>query len=126
MLPIVVVSYGVGLGVEFLFCSINKHPIQEGFLVSGMFDPLGDAGGSAAVAGRCGNRAFAVVIGKEVFGGTGMNVVNVALTARAFLFFAYPTMLSGDKVWVDTMPGDGTAVGGRFQRSYFAGSCRHG
>src|SRR5690606_1745869 len=85
VLPIVIVSYGVGLGIEFLFCSINGHPIQEGFLVSGMLIPL--------IMLVCwplwmvaGGTAFAVIIGKEVFGGTGMNIVNVALTARAFLY----------------------------------------
>lgn len=106
VLPIVVVSYGVGLGIEFLFCSIKGHPIQEGFLVSGMLIPLVmpvDVPLWMVAVGT----AFAVVIGKEVFGGTGMNILNVALTARAFLFFAYPTWLSGDKVWVST---DGQTV----------------
>lgn len=101
VLPIVVVSYGVGLGIEFLFTSIKGHPIQEGFLVSGMLIPLVmpiDVPLWMVAVGT----AFAVVIGKEVFGGTGMNVLNVALTARAFLFFAYPTQMSGDKVWVST------------------------
>ena len=109
VLPIVVVSYAVGLGIEFVFCSINKHPIQEGFLVSGMLIPLVmpvDVPLWMVAVGT----AFAVVIGKEVFGGTGMNVLNVALTARAFLFFAYPTMMSGDKVWVNTSTADGQAV----------------
>jgi Na+-transporting NADH:ubiquinone oxidoreductase subunit B len=106
VLPIVVVSYGVGLGIEFLFCSIKGHPIQEGFLVSGMLIPLVmpvDVPLWMVAVGT----AFAVVIGKEVFGGTGMNILNVALTARAFLFFAYPTWMSGDKVWVST---DGQTV----------------
>ncbi len=98
VLPIVVVSYGVGLGVEFLFCIKNQHPIQEGFLVSGMLIPLIVPADvplwMVAVA-----TVFAVVIGKEVFGGTGMNIVNVALTARAFLFFGYPTKMSGNSVW---------------------------
>ena len=101
VLPIVVVSYAVGLGVEFLFCVIKGHSIQEGFLVSGMLIPLimpVDVPLWQVAVGT----AFAVLIGKEVFGGTGMNVINVALTARAFLFFAYPTMMSGDKVWVST------------------------
>jgi Na+-transporting NADH:ubiquinone oxidoreductase subunit B len=109
VLPIVIVSYGVGLGVEFVFAAINKHAIQEGFLVSGMLIPLimpvDVPLWMVAVA-----TIFAVVIGKEVFGGTGMNVVNVALVCRAFLFFAYPTQMSGDKVWVSL--GDGTAVDG--------------
>ena len=99
VLPIVVVSYVVGLGIEFTFCSIKGHPIHEGFLVSGMLIPLVmpvDVPLWMVAVGT----AFAVIIGKEVFGGTGMNILNVALTARAFLFFAYPTWMSGDKVWV--------------------------
>mgnify|MGYP000191310198 CR=1 FL=1 len=99
VLPIVVVSYGVGLGVEFIFCIKNQHAIQEGFLVTGMLIPLILPADiplwMVAVA-----TVFAVVLGKEVFGGTGMNIVNIALTARAFLFFGYPTMMSGDKVWM--------------------------
>ena len=101
VLPIVVVSYGVGLGIEFLFTSIKGHPIQEGYLVSGMLIPLVMPVETPLWMVAVGS-AFAVVIGKEVFGGTGMNILNVALTARAFLFFAYPTMMSGDKVWVST------------------------
>jgi Na+-transporting NADH:ubiquinone oxidoreductase subunit B len=101
VLPIVVVSYGVGLGIEFLFTSIKGHPIQEGYLVTGMLIPLVMPVGTPLWMVAVGS-AFAVIIGKEVFGGTGMNILNVALTARAFLFFAYPTMMSGDKVWVST------------------------
>lgn len=99
VLPLVVVSYAAGLGVEFIFCFKNKHPIQEGFLVSGMLIPLIMPPDvplwMVAVA-----TIFAVVIGKEVFGGTGMNILNVALTTRAFLFFAYPTKMSGEEVWI--------------------------
>lgn len=99
VLPIVVVSYGVGLGIEFLFAVINKHEVEEGYLVTGMLVPLivpiDTPLWMLAVA-----VAFGVVIGKEVFGGTGMNIINPALTIRAFLFFAYPTWMSGDKVWV--------------------------
>jgi Na+-transporting NADH:ubiquinone oxidoreductase subunit B len=99
VLPLVIVSYAVGLGVEFIFCIKNKHAIQEGFLVSGMLIPLIIPADTplwmVAMA-----TIFAVVLGKEVFGGTGMNIVNIALTARAFLFFGYPTMMSGDKVWM--------------------------
>jgi len=101
VLPLIIVSYGVGLGIEFVFAAFNKHSIQEGFLVSGMLIPLivpvDVPLWMVAVA-----TIFAVIIGKEVFGGTGMNIVNVALTARAFLFFAYPTKMSGDEVWVST------------------------
>jgi Na+-transporting NADH:ubiquinone oxidoreductase subunit B len=99
VLPIVIVSYAVGLGVEFLFAIKEGHSVQEGFLVSGMLIPLivpvDTPLWMVAVA-----TVFAVVMGKEVFGGTGMNIVNVALTARAFLFFGYPTKMSGNTVWV--------------------------
>jgi len=99
VLPLVIISYAVGLGIEFAFAAVNKHAIQEGFLVSGMLIPLivpvNIPWAMLAVA-----IAFGVIIGKEVFGGTGMNVVNVALVVRAFLFFAYPTKMSGDQVWI--------------------------
>jgi len=99
VLPIVVVSYVVGLGIEFAFAQMRGHEVNEGFLVSGMLIPLVLPPDiplwMVAVA-----TAFAVVIGKEVFGGTGMNIMNPALTARAFLFFAYPQDMSGDKVWI--------------------------
>ncbi|MDT8431519.1 MAG: NADH:ubiquinone reductase (Na(+)-transporting) subunit B [Bacteroidales bacterium] len=97
--PIIVVSYVVGLGIEFVFAQIRGHEINEGFLVSGMLIPLVMPVDvplwMVALA-----TAFAVIIGKEVFGGTGMNILNPALTARAFLFFAYPTKMSGDRIWV--------------------------
>lgn len=103
VLPLVIVSYAVGLGVEFIFCIKNQHAIQEGFLVSGMLIPLIVPADTplwmVAFA-----TVFAVVLGKEVFGGTGMNIVNIALTARAFLFFGYPTMMSGDRVWMSGAP----------------------
>ncbi|MBT8282636.1 MAG: NADH:ubiquinone reductase (Na(+)-transporting) subunit B, partial [Muriicola sp.] len=92
-------SYGVGLLVEFIFAVIKGHEVEEGYLVTGMLVPLIVPIDtplwmlSVAVV-------FGVVIGKEVFGGTGMNILNPALTIRAFLFFAYPTWMSGDKVWV--------------------------
>lgn len=98
VLPIVIVAYAAGLAVEFVFGFLKGHGLHEGFLVSGMLIPLTMPVDvplwMVAVA-----TIFAVVIGKEVFGGTGMNILNVALTARAFLFFAYPTAMSGDKVW---------------------------
>ncbi|MGB1031703.1 MAG: NADH:ubiquinone reductase (Na(+)-transporting) subunit B, partial [Flavobacteriales bacterium] len=97
-LPLIVVSYGVGLGIEFVFAGLRKHAINEGFLVSGMLIPLimpiDVPLWMVAVA-----TAFAVIIGKEVFGGTGMNIINIALTTRAFLFFAYPKQMSGE-IWV--------------------------
>ncbi len=99
-IPILAVSYGVGLGIEFAFATIYRHPVAEGFLVSGMLIPL--IVPSTIPLWQVGiATAFAVVLGKEVFGGTGMNLLNPALTARAFLFFAYPAQISGDKVWVD-------------------------
>ncbi len=99
VLPLVVVSYGVGLLVEFIFAIIKGHEVEEGYLVTGMLVPLivpiDTPLWMLAVA-----VVFGVIIGKEVFGGTGMNILNPALTIRAFLFFAYPTWMSGDKVWV--------------------------
>ena len=99
VLPLVVVSYGVGLAVEFVFAVIKGHEVEEGYLVTGMLVPLivpvDTPLWMLAVA-----VVFGVVIGKEVFGGTGMNILNPALTIMAFLFFAYPTWMSGDKVWV--------------------------
>ncbi len=97
-LPLIVVSYGVGLGIEFVFAGIRKHAINEGFLVSGMLIPLiMPVDVPLWMVGVA--TAFAVIIGKEVFGGTGMNILNVALTARAFLFFAYPKQMSGE-IWI--------------------------
>ncbi len=97
--PIIVVCYVVGLGIEFAFAQMRGHEVNEGFLVTGMIIPLilppETPLWMVAVA-----TAFAVIIGKEVFGGTGMNILNPALTARAFLFFAYPSNMSGDKVWI--------------------------
>ena len=99
VLPLLIVSYGVGLAVEFIFAVIKGHEVEEGYLVTGMLVPLivpiDIPLWMLAVA-----VVFGVVIGKEVFGGTGMNILNPALTIRAFLFFAYPTWMSGDKVWV--------------------------
>ena len=99
MLPIIIVSYAVGLGIEIVFAQIKGHEVNEGFFVSGLLIPMivppETPLWQVAIA-----VAFAVVFGKEVFGGTGMNIVNPALTARAFLFFAYPADMSGDKVWI--------------------------
>ncbi len=99
MLPIIIVSYAVGLGIEIVFAQIKGHEVNEGFFVSGLLIPMivppETPLWQVAIA-----VAFAVVFGKEVFGGTGMNIVNPALTARAFLFFAYPGDMSGDKVWI--------------------------
>ena len=103
VLPIVILSYATGLGIEFTFAQIRGHEIPEGFLVSGMLIPLilpvNIPLWMVVVA-----TAFAVIIGVEVFGGAGMNIFNPALTARAFLFFAYPSQMSGDKVWIWGLP----------------------
>ena len=99
ILPMIAVSYIVGLGIEFAFAVFRGHQVNEGYLVTGLLIPmimpvdipLWMVGVSVA---------FAVLIGKEAFGGTGMNILNPALTARAFAFFAYPTYMSGNQVWV--------------------------
>ncbi|MDR0989021.1 MAG: NADH:ubiquinone reductase (Na(+)-transporting) subunit B [Prevotellaceae bacterium] len=109
VLPKIVVSYVVGLGIEFVVAQWRGEEIHEGFLVTGilipMIVPVGCPLWMLAVA-----TAFAVIFAKEVFGGTGMNIFNVAVVTRAFLFFAYPTKMSGDAVWVasDSMFGLGT------------------
>jgi len=99
VLPLIVVSYAVGLGIEFLFAQIRGHEVNEGYLVSGMLIPL-IVPPDIPLWMLALSVVFAVIIGKEVFGGTGMNVLNPALTSRAFLFFAYPAEMSGDKVWI--------------------------
>ncbi|MFW6290195.1 MAG: NADH:ubiquinone reductase (Na(+)-transporting) subunit B [Mariniphaga sp.] len=110
VLPVVIVSYGVGLGLEFVFAQVRGHEINEGFLVSGMLIPLimpiETPLWMVGVA-----TAFAVIFGKEVFGGTGMNIWNPALVARAFLFFAYPAQMSGNNVWFSLDKGDTTIDG---------------
>ena len=101
VLPLVIVSYVTGLTVEFIFAIIRKHTINEGYLVTGMLIPL-VMPVDVPLWMVAVSVIFAVVIGKEVFGGTGMNILNPALTARAFLFFAYPTKMSGNEVWINT------------------------
>ena len=99
VLPLYIVAYLVGLAIEFVSAQIQGHEVNEGYLVSGMLIPLivpvDVPLWMLAVA-----VAFAVIIGKEVFGGTGMNIWNPALLTRAFLFFSYPASMSGDKVWI--------------------------
>ena len=111
VLPLYIVSYLVGLGIEFVSAQIQGHEVNEGYLVSGMLIPLivpvDVPLWMLAIA-----VAFAVIIGKEVFGGTGMNIWNPALLTRAFLFFSYPSMMSGDTVWtggVTRFVNEGTA-----------------
>ena len=111
VLPKILVSYIVGLGIEFAWAQWKGEEIQEGFLVSGILIPL-------IIPVNCPlwilavAVAFAVIIGKEIFGGTGMNIFNPALLCRAFLFFAYPSKMSGDQVWVanDTIFGLGNTL----------------
>ena len=99
ILPLYIVSYVVGLGIEIIFAQIRKEEVNEGFFVTGFLIPLIMPADvplwmlALAVA-------FAVIIGKEVFGGSGMNVVNPALLARAFMFFSYPSQMSGDGIWI--------------------------
>lgn len=111
VLPIIVVSYVVGLGIEFVVAQIRGHEVNEGFLVSGMLIPLimpvDVPLWMVALA-----TAFAVIIGKEIFGGTGMNIFNPALLARAFVFFAYPSHISGNLVWVADLSSQKVMVDG--------------
>jgi Na+-transporting NADH:ubiquinone oxidoreductase subunit B len=111
ILPLLLVSYGVGLGIELAVAQVKGHEVSEGFFVTGILIPLiipiDTPLWMVAVA-----VAFAVIIGKEIFGGTGMNIFNIALLTRAFLFFAYPAYMSGDKVWIDGMlKGEGVVDG---------------
>ena len=112
VLPLYIVSYLVGLGIEFVSAQIKGHEVNEGYLVSGMLIPLivpvDIPLWMLAIA-----VAFAVIIGKEVFGGTGMNIWNPALLTRAFLFFSYPSQMSGDTVWVSGL-GEKTATAANF------------
>ncbi len=104
ILPILIVAMAVGLGIEFYYASRKGHGIEEGFIVSGMLIPLIMPPDlplwMLAVA-----VVFAVILGKEAFGGTGMNILNVALLTRVFVFFAYPTFISGDEVWISGVAG---------------------
>lgn len=99
ILPIVIVAHVVGLGIEFYFAYRKGHAVEEGFLVSGALIPL-IMPPDIPLWILAVSVAFAVLIGKEAFGGTGMNIWNIALLARVFVFFAYPTTISGDEVWV--------------------------
>ncbi len=109
VLPLIIVSYVVGLGIEFISAQIRGHEVNEGYLVSGLLIPMVMPVDvplwilALAVA-------FAVIIGKEVFGGTGMNIWNPALIARAFVFFAYPSKISGDTIWVEGLGKNASAV----------------
>jgi Na+-transporting NADH:ubiquinone oxidoreductase subunit B len=108
VMPIVIVSYAVGLGVEFIFAVLRGHQVSEGYLVTGMLIPL-----TLPVTIPLWMVAlaaiFCTVLGKEIFGGTGMNFMNPALLARAFLFFAFPAYMTGD-IWTDLSPEPGYAL----------------
>lgn len=99
VLPMIIVSYVVGLGIEFAVAQVKGHEINEGFLVSGLLIPM-IMPVEAPLWMVAISTAFAVIIGKEIFGGTGMNIWNPALLARAFFFFSYPSKISGDAVWI--------------------------
>jgi Na+-transporting NADH:ubiquinone oxidoreductase subunit B len=110
ILPLIIVSYVVGLGIEFVVAQLRGHEINEGYLVTGMLIPL-IMPVDVPLWMVAVSVAFAVIIGKEIFGGTGMNILNPALTARAFLFFSYPGWMTGDQVWIEGLT-KGTAVDG--------------
>jgi len=109
VLPLLIVSYVVGLGIEIFFAQVRGHEVNEGYFVTGllvpMIIPVDTPLWMLAIA-----VAFAVILGKEVFGGTGMNILNPALTVRAFLFFAYPGWMSGDFVWIQGLMKNGDQV----------------
>ena len=115
VLPQIVVSYVVGLGIEFIVAQIRKEEVAEGFLVTGILIPM-IVPVDTPLWMIAGATAFAVIFAKEVFGGTGYNIFNVALITRAFLFFSYPSKMSGDQVWVRTADtfgmGKGSVVDG--------------
>lgn len=103
ILPIIVVSYVVGLAIEFIFAQVRGHEVNEGYLVTGILIPL-ILPINIPLWMVALSVAFAVIFGKEIFGGTGYNIMNVALVSRAFLFFAYPAEMSGDLVWIYDLP----------------------
>jgi len=116
MIPIFLVTHIVGLGIEFYYAARKGHAIEEGFLVSGALIPL-IMPPDIPLLWLAMAVAFAVILGKEAFGGTGMNVWNIALLARVFIFFAYPTTISGDEVWVAGL--EGTAAGSAVEYSWW-------
>ena len=114
LIPIFIVTHVVGLGIEFFYAARKGHSVEEGFLVSGALIPL-IMPPDIPLVWLAVSVAFAVVLGKEAFGGTGMNIWNIALLARVFIFFAYPTTISGDEVWVAGIEKVGTEY---FSQSY--------
>lgn len=109
-LPLVIVSYVVGLGIEVVFAQVKGHEVNEGYFVTGLLIPL-IVPVDVPLWQLTIAIIFAVIIGKEVFGGTGMNILNPALVARAFLFFSYPAWMSGDLVWIEGMVNGGAMDG---------------
>lgn len=124
-LPIIIVSYAVGGLWEVLFALIRKHPVSEGFLVTGLLFPL-TLPPTIPLWQVAAGVTFGVVIGKEIFGGTGFNVLNPALTARAFLYFAYPGQISGDAVWTSVIKGGSVVEGFTGATPLALGAVRHG
>ncbi|OJV19901.1 MAG: NADH:ubiquinone reductase (Na(+)-transporting) subunit B [Bacteroidetes bacterium 41-46] len=111
VLPLIIVSYAVGLGIEFIAAQIRGHEVNEGYLVTGMLIPL-IMPVDVPLWILSLSVIFAVIVGKEVFGGTGMNIWNPALLSRAFVFFAYPSQISGDKIWIEGLSkGEGIVDG---------------
>ncbi len=111
VLPLIIVSYVVGLGIEFIAAQIRGHEVNEGYLVTGMLIPL-IMPVDVPLWILALSVIFAVIVGKEVFGGTGMNIWNPALLSRAFVFFAYPSQISGDKIWIEGLSkGEGIVDG---------------
>ena len=120
LIPIFVVTHVVGLGIEFWYASKKGHPIEEGFLVTGALIPL-IMPPDIPLWILAISVAFAVIIGKEAFGGTGMNILNIALLSRVFIFFAYPTTISGDEVWISGIEKvDGAYVGQMYSMAHGA------
>jgi Na+-transporting NADH:ubiquinone oxidoreductase subunit B len=117
LIPIFVVTHVVGLGIEFYYAYKKGHNVEEGFLVSGALIPL-IMPPDIPLWILTISIAFAVIIGKEAFGGTGMNILNIALLARVFVFFAYPTYIAGDEVWIAGI--ERAAEGGYFGQAYGA------
>lgn len=117
ILPIFIVTHVVGLGIEFFYAAKKGHAVEEGFLVSGALIPL-IMPPDLPLWMLAVSIAFAVIIGKEAFGGTGMNIWNIALLSRVFIFFAYPTYISGDEVWVSDIVKNAELGAGYFSDTY--------
>ncbi len=124
-LPIIITSYAVGGIWEVLFAVVRKHPVSEGFLVTGLLFPL-TLPPTIPLWQVAAGVTFGVVIGKEIFGGTGFNILNPALTARAFLYFAYPAQITGDRVWTSVVKGGPVVEGFTGATPLSVGMVQHG